>query len=105
MWRRVPWLIVGCSLLLMAMGLSGIARGDELFGRGVFFCFSRQLLWVCLSLPAMGVAMLVPYRSLRSLSYPAFVGSLLLLVIVLLMPSVNGAHCWIPLGFMNFQPS
>ena len=105
MWRRVPWLVVGCSLLLMAMGLSGIARGDELFGRGVFFCFPRQLLWVGLSLPAMGLAMLVPYRSLRSLSGPAYAGSLLLLVVVLLMPSVNGARCWIPLGFMNFQPS
>ncbi len=105
MWRRVPWLVVVCSVLLMGLGLSGIARGDELFSRGVFYCFPRQLLWVGLSLPAMGLAMLMPYRSLRSLSYPAFVGSLLLLVVVLLMPSVNGARCWIPLGFMNFQPS
>ncbi len=105
MWRRVPWLVVVCSVLLMGLGLTGIARGDELFGRGIFMCFPRQLLWVCLSLPAMGLAMLVPYRSLRSLSYPAFAGSLLLLVVVLLMPSVNGARCWIPLGFMNFQPS
>ena len=105
MWRRVPWLVVVCSVLLMGLGLTGIARGDELFSRGVFFCFPRQLMWVCFSLPAMAGAMLVPYRSLRSLSYPAFAGSLLLLVVVLLMPSVNGARCWIPLGFMNFQPS
>ncbi|MFM9960228.1 MAG: FtsW/RodA/SpoVE family cell cycle protein [Planctomycetaceae bacterium] len=105
MWRRVPWLVVVCSVLLMGLGLTGIARGDELFSRGIFFCFPRQLLWVGLSLPAMGLAMLVPYRSLRLVSYPAFAGSLLLLVVVLLMPSVNGARCWIPLGFLNFQPS
>lgn len=100
---RLPWSIVGCSALLMLLGLSGIARGDELFGRGAFY--PRQLLWVSLSLPAMWLATLVPYRSLKPLSYPLFCLSLALLVVVLLMPSVNGARCWIPLGFMNFQPS
>ncbi len=103
MLRRVPWIIVICSVLLMLLGLSGIARGDVLSGRGVFF--HRQLIWVCLSIPAMWLATLVPYRSLKPLSYPLFWFSLLLLVVVLLMPSVNGARCWIPLGFMNFQPS
>lgn len=101
--RRVPWSIVMCSILLMAMGLSGIARGDELFGRGAFY--QRQLLWVCLSLPAMGFATLLPYRSLKPLSFPLFCFSLILLVAVLLMPSVNGARCWIPLGYFVFQPS
>lgn len=101
--RRVSWLIVLCSLLLMLLGLSGIARGDELFGRGLFF--PRQQMWVCLALPAMWLATVVPYRSLRRLSSLAFGLSVLLLLIVLLMPSVNGARCWIPLGIMNFQPS
>jgi cell division protein FtsW (lipid II flippase) len=105
MWRRMPWLVIASSMLLMLLGLSGIARGDELFGRGVFHCFPRQLMWVCLALPAMGVAALVPYRLLRPWSHFAFGVSLILLVVVLLMPSVNGARCWIPLGFMNFQPS
>ncbi len=100
---RMSWLIVISSLLLMLLGLSGIARGDELFGRGAFF--QRQLMWVCCSLPAMWLATLVPYRSLRSFSGPVFFVSLILLVVVLMMPNVNGARCWIPLGFINFQPS
>ena len=103
MWRRVPWSIVVCSVLLMGLGLSGIARGDELSGRGIFF--NSQVLWVCLSLPAMWIATLVPFRLLKPLAYPVFGVSLALLVVVLLMPSVNGARCWIPLGVMKYQPS
>ncbi len=103
MWRQVPWSIVICSVLLMGLGLSGIARGDELSGRGVFF--NSQLLWVAMSLPAMWLATLVPFRLLKPLAYPVFWISLLLLVVALMMPSVNGARCWIPLGFMKYQPS
>lgn len=101
--RRVPWMVVLCALALMGLGLSGIARGDELSGRGALF--GRQVVWIALALPVMAAATVVPYRSLRWISGPLFAASLLLLVVVHFMPPRNGARSWIPLGLLNFQPS
>jgi len=101
--RRVPWTIVLCMSALMAAGLVGIARGDELVGGGDNF--ARQVVWIVLTIPAMLLAVLIPYRRLRWISYPLFAVSLLLLIVVYLMPAKNGSHRWIPLGIMNLQPS
>lgn len=101
--RKVPWSIVACALALMTIGLTGIARGDELSGRGHFY--SRQLVWITLSVPAMIAATWIPYCRLKHLSYPLFAISLLLLLAVFFMPAINGARRWIPLGFSNLQPS
>jgi cell division protein FtsW (lipid II flippase) len=101
--QRVPWMIVALSGGLMVVGLLGIDRGDELAGSGHYF--ARQLVWIALAVPAMFVATLVPYRNLRRFSMPLFGLSILLLLAVYFMPAKNGAHRWIPLGVMNFQPS
>jgi cell division protein FtsW (lipid II flippase) len=101
--QRVPWSIVVVAAGLMAAGLAGIGRADELADRGDLF--GRQLVWIVLSAPAMFAATLVPYRSLRRFSVPLFGLSLLLLVAVYFTPARNGAHRWIPLGVMLFQPS
>ena len=45
------------------------------------------------------------YRSLRHVSPWIYVSSLVLLIVVLFMPPVNGSRRWIPLGLLNFQPS
>ena len=101
--RRVPWTILICVTALVTVGLSGIVRGDELAGRSNFL--GRQLVWIVLSIAVMLLAVRFPYRSLRPLSYPMFAINLLLLVVVYFMPARNGAHRWIPLGFMDVQPS
>ena len=100
---RIPWSVVLCTFLLMLFGLAGIERGDELSGQGSFF--SRQIVWILVSVPAMFAVMRVPYRSFREMSYPLFFISLLLLVAVFFLPTKNGSHRWIPLGLLNFQPS
>ena len=101
--KRIPWTIVVCALALMLIGLAGIVRGDGLIGRSDLF--SRQIVWIALAIPAMFVTTLIPYRSLRWMSFPLFALSLLLLVLVYFMPARNGSHRWIPLGIMYFQPS
>ena len=101
--QRVPWGVVVLSGGLMACGLLGIGRGDELATAGDYF--TRQLVWIGLAIPAMLVTTLVPYRILRRFSMPLFGLCLVLLVAVYFMPARNGAHRWIPLGVMYFQPS
>jgi rod shape determining protein RodA len=101
--RRIPWTIVACTLALMLLGLAGIARGDE-FARGGAYA-SRQLMWALLGIPVTCAATWVPYRALRRVSFPLFGFSLVLLVVVYFLPPINGSRRWIPLGFVNFQPS
>ena len=101
--RRVPWTMVFGAMCLMLIGLTGIQRGDELSKAGTFF--GRQTTWIVISIPAMVAATLIPYSRLRTYSYALFAASLLLLLAVYFFPAKNGAHRWIPLGFMNFQPS
>ena len=101
--RRVPWTVVMTAFALMGLGLSGIARGDELAGRG-HLC-GRQVVWMLLALPVMFAATAFPYRALRWVSLPLFLLSLALLVVVHFMPARNGARSWIPLGPINVQPS
>jgi rod shape determining protein RodA len=101
--RRLPWALLACTLALMALGLTGIARGDELAHAGEFF--SKQLVWIAIALPAMVLAMLLPYRMFRHQSYLWLGLSVALLAIVYVFPAKWGSRRWIPLGFMNFQPS
>jgi rod shape-determining protein RodA len=101
--HRLPWSIVACVVALMLLGLSGIARGDELAHAGEFF--SKQVVWIVLAAPAMLLATLVPYRAARHHSYVWVGVSLVLLAIVYFFPPKWGSRRWIPLGFMNFQPS
>jgi len=101
--RRIPWSLMACALALMALGLTGIDRGDELAHAGTFF--SKQVVWFLLALPAMLLATLVPYRKIRHHGYVWLAVSIMLLAIVYVFPAKWGSRRWIPLGFMNFQPS
>ena len=101
--KRVPWSIVAAASLLVALGLAGISRGDQLAGSGSYF--TRQLIWIALAVPALIAAAWVPYRSLRPASYLLFAATIVLLLLVFLMPAHRGARRWIPLGFFDMQPS
>lgn len=101
--HRIPWSLLCCILILMGCGLAGIARGDELAGQGHYF--QKQCVWILISLTALAGTILFPYRNLRSISYPLFLTTLILLIAVFFIPAVNGSRRWIPLGFFKFQPS
>ncbi|MBQ15658.1 MAG: cell cycle protein [Planctomycetaceae bacterium] len=101
--KRVPWTVIASAVFLVTVGLSGIARGDQLAGSGHYF--TRQLIWIGLAVPALVTAAWIPYRSLKPAAYLLFAGSLLLLLVVFLMPAHHGARRWIPLGVFDVQPS
>lgn len=90
-------------MLISMIGLAGLNRADQLYGPSKLF--ERQLIWLTLSWMAMLLATSVPYRSLKHFSPWLYLGSLVLLTVVLFMPAVNGSRRWIPLGLFDFQPS
>lgn len=101
--QRPPWTLLGCVLLLMALGVTGIARGDELAG-GVKF-HERQLIWITLGLPVLAAASFFNYRRLSGIAPILFGLNILLLLAVYFFPPVKGSQRWIPLGPISFQPS
>lgn len=102
-YHRFPAVVVLAALALVVVGLSAIARGDELYNLGEFA--PRQQLWAAMGAVVFVAAAVWPYERLRWISYPIYGGCLLLLVLVFFMPAKNYSHRWIPLGLMDFQPS
>ena len=68
--------------------------------------FWRQLLWAVISWLAVSVVSRIPSRHLENVSWIAYLGTTLLLALVLaLAPEVAGARRWLALGSLRMQPS
>lgn len=67
--------------------------------------YLKQSAWAMVSLVAVFVVLKLPYNFLEMFIVPGYVTLLLLLVVVLFMPPINGSRRWIRLGFSGLQPS
>ena len=66
----------------------------------------KQLTWVGAGTIILAIAALFPFRLLQTVSVPAYLFSLFLLVIVLLLgKTVSGSTSWFNLGSFRIQPS
>ena len=101
--RQVPWTILLVCIAITVLGLCGLVRADELYGRTQLV--EKQMIWFFIALLTMLAVMLVPYRLLSQLSPWLFVLSLVMLAFTLFMPPINGSRRWIPLGLFDFQAS
>ncbi|MEY3176734.1 MAG: Cell division protein FtsW [Planctomycetota bacterium] len=101
--RWLLWMMAAASFCISLLGLLGLVRADELYGRTQLV--ERQMVWLLLAVPVMAAAALVPYRLLRPWSMPLYGLTLLLLAVVLFMPPINGSRRWIPLGLFDLQAS
>lgn len=101
--HRVPFLLLIAAGALLCIGVNAIARGDELFRLGEFA--PRQRMWAVVSVVGFTAAAIWPYQRLRPLALPIYGLSLMLLVAVFFTRPKNFSYRWIPLGFMDFQPS
>lgn len=96
--------LVLVSLGLIMMFSASYANAFYLRNNSLFY-ISRQLPFALLGVAIMIVASHVDYRIFKPLSVPLYVVTLVLLVVVLFMPPLNGARRWIFIGPLNFQPS
>jgi rod shape determining protein RodA len=102
--HRIPWSIPLAIAGLMAIGLLGLARCED-FGDGGRHYLRQQMLWAVPGLLAILAATLPSYRRLSNWSYALFGVAVVMLVAVYLFRPVNGAHRWIRVGRIGFQPS
>jgi rod shape determining protein RodA len=101
---RRPYLdlpLLGALLLLAAIGLTTLYSASDLDGRMVMNQAARFVLGFAL----MIVISRVPPNSLRNWTPWLYTGSLLLLCLVALLGKGRGAHRWLDLHFVRFQPS
>jgi cell division protein FtsW len=103
-------LLVLVTLGLVAFGLvmvysassgrAAVAAGDPAY------YLKRQGLYALVGLVVFAILARTDFRSLRRASGPLLVASLVLLVAVLVMgESANGARRWLSVGGLSFQPS
>lgn len=96
-------LVMLCFGLIMCFSASAptaeVRQGDS------YYFLRKQMLWAIIGFMAMIFAINVDMDKIKRLTGPAYITTLVLLVIVFAMPSVNGARRWIQLGGFSFQPS
>ena len=111
----LDWGLVWVTVALLLFGLvmvysASVAMPDNpKFSRSAHtFFLTRHLLSLLVASLAAYLAFQIPMATWEKYAPWLFMGSLLLLVLVLVPfigKGVNGARRWIPLGVMNFQPS
>ncbi len=98
------------TLLLLGIGLvmvfsASANMSEQRYGSAYLFV-RKQILWDILGAGAMMVCMRTDYHRWQKYAMWLLGVSFVLLAAVLVVgPVVKGARRWIPLGFMNFQPS
>lgn len=99
------WLaLVATGLLALYSTTHGPAA--EYLSQTVRDNFYRQLMWVGVSAIGIGVTLLLPVRVLRTLAYPIYGGTVVLLLLALIVGvEVHGTKAWLALGPFRLQVS
>ena len=94
-------IVVGLGALLSASSVVGLRES----GDGLFY-FKRQVVWLVGGVVAMVIAALIPLRWWRRMSFPLYLGSVVLLAAVVAYGvRANGATRWLIIGPVSVQPS
>ena len=96
-------------LVLLGFGIvfvysSSFAVAQQRFGGSDFF-LARQTIRALLAIASFMIFINVDYHIWGRLSNLFYVASIILLVIVLFLPEINGARRWISIGQFSFQVS
>lgn len=103
------WL-AGATLGLLTIGIvmvysASIGPADARVGNPEFY-LTRHVINVAIGLLALVGGMLIPYETWRKLAYPALLGSIALLVLLLFIGKTYGRSTrWLDVGVTNIQPS
>ncbi len=106
---HMNWELIALTLMLFGIGVANLysasgTRIDE--GIAVSSFYRKQFIWGTAGIGCMLAAMLFDYRHLKSMAWPVFILTVLLLAMVPFFGvTVYGAQRWLSLGFFNLQPS
>lgn len=102
--KNTDYIVLILALILAIIGIVGI------YSAGVNSTSSqdeyiKQIMWVAISLAVMFVVWMLDYHTSSIIGIAAYPILLILLVLVLFMPEINGASSWFAIGSIQIQPS
>ena len=96
------WLFASaCTLTILGLVTMYTFEGENVF-------YSRQIVWIVISLVALSIALIPDYRFLRggNVVFMVYIGIIVLLALILLIgATVKGAQSRFDIGFFSIQPS
>lgn len=97
-------------LLLLTIGLimlfsASYANAYYNYEGNSFYFIGKQLGWAAAGIVSMIVISTVDYKVLYKLAWPLYFVTIPLLISVFFFKALNGAHRWIQVGGLTFQPS
>ena len=105
----LDWPLFIAFILMLTMGLATVYSVAYTMESPSLFDFNKQcgkqIIWIGFSLFLGWLVFLIDSDIYRKFAYLIYLFTLILLVIVLFMPSINGARAWIGIGSMGIQPA
>ncbi len=106
--RKFDWVTLLLLLMLLTCGIIAIYSasttqiGNDFQTENYYI---KQIIWIIITFIITFLIIRTPYSIIEIMIAPAYIISIILLIIVLFMPEIKGSQRWIPLGLFNFQPS
>lgn len=103
----IPFLFLTLTILIIGLVMMFSASYPYAFyhNHDSFHFIKSQLVFAILGTIAMLVISNIDYTILHKFSVPLVITSFVLLVLVLIMPPMNGVHRWVHFGSFSFQAS
>ena len=116
--KKARWFGVGmgidlpfCIIILVLLTIGTIMMFSASYANAYYYqddsyyYLKRQIIFVVVGVAAMIFMSFFNYNKLHKIAPIILAVSYIALLLVLVMPDVNGVRRWIPLGLFNIQPS
>ena len=98
----IALLTVGLIMMFSASFVSALYNTPN---HDSLYYIKRQLIFAVVGVFFMIIISRIDYKIIRKYTLPLFAGTIVLLIVVRLLPPVDGVYRWIPLGVFTLQPS
>lgn len=110
---EVDFVLFATVLLLVAIGVIMIysassysALNSSMYNYDDMYFLKKQGLWAIVSIAILLIVEKIDYHKLKKITLKLVIVTIVLLLVVLAFPPINGAYRWIRIGpFGNLQPS
>jgi cell division protein FtsW len=107
---KSPLIFLVSSLIVIGLifiSISSLSEATTSIGDKFFF-LRKQSLWLLISLVAFYICSKIKLEQVKKFIFPLYIFSIIALILVILpgfSDATLGAHRWLNLGFIKFQPS
>lgn len=100
--KNTEWKILIYVTLLLIIGLIALYSAST---STEFAEFRKQIMWIGIGIVLLLLMMFIDYRMLARFSVVLYILAIILLILVLFTPAVNGATSWFNIGSFSMQPA